>query len=182
MEASVDTLEEMFDKMTKRIWMGNWEQTEAVAVHKEDPNEEVAVERNGALKNRCGGRCLAVRRRGRLSFSDLPAPRDVPVHKGTTVAKRRRKGSECNNGTRDRHLKQQLRPGRERADSRNRGREASCRVHRRAERIEWLNVVEVWPSSESEEDKPMAQYWEKKDDDFKFWPTGTLSAGLENRD
>jgi hypothetical protein len=84
----------------------------AVAVHKEDSNEEVDVERNGALKNRCGGRSLAVRRRGRLSLSDLPAPRNVTVYKETTVAKRRQKASECNNGTRDRHLKQQLRPGR----------------------------------------------------------------------
>jgi hypothetical protein len=45
----------------------NPEEIKSVAEHQEVPNEEVAVEMIGALKNRSGNRHLAVRHRGRLT-------------------------------------------------------------------------------------------------------------------
>jgi hypothetical protein len=83
----------------------------SAAKHHVVPNEEAAVETIGSLKDRFGGRRLAVRRRVRLTRHAVPARRKGHIHKGPTVEKRRWKGPECNNCIRNRDLREQLRLG-----------------------------------------------------------------------
>jgi hypothetical protein len=100
----------------------NPEEIESESVHHEVPEEEAAVETIRVLEYRYGDRHIAVGRRRqskkwtqgdggsrkklaaarrRMTRHTVPARRKGRGHRGPTVERRRRKGSECNNGIRD---------------------------------------------------------------------------------
>jgi hypothetical protein len=107
----------------------NPEEKEAVAEHKEVPKEKTALKIIGALEDRYGDRHLAVGRRRQQKERtkamvspgrSLHRARDTVVTdqarnvaqgtpKGRTFGKRRPARPECNNGIRNRDLRQQLR-------------------------------------------------------------------------
>jgi hypothetical protein len=109
-----------------------------VAVHEEFRTEDAAVKSSGTMKKRHSGRNLAAGRRGKskeLTKGDYGSRRKLAAasrrmthstkvarrrrhdqknvvqetRKGETLGKRRWKDRECNNGIRDRGLRQQLR-------------------------------------------------------------------------
>jgi hypothetical protein len=133
MEAEVETNQEEVNAMDLE---SNPEEKVVVVEHQEVPNEETAVVTIGALEDRYGDLHLAVgccrepkkRKQGdggsrkklaaarrRLTGHAFSARHKGRSHKGPTVKKRRRKGPECNNGIRNRGLKEQLRLGSNRA-------------------------------------------------------------------
>jgi hypothetical protein len=63
MEAAVDVFEERLDKMDTTDFEANREESEAVTVYQEVPNEEAAVETVGALEDGYRDQHLAVGRR-----------------------------------------------------------------------------------------------------------------------
>jgi hypothetical protein len=138
-EAKIDACLQKMDDRQERMEanMNAWregnkaclQQTKALLERKELTTVEMAilavhqeVETIRALKGRSGDRRLAVRRRRRLTRRAIPALREGRSHKGPTVKKRRRKGSECNNDIRNRDARRQLRQRKERI---------SCRIFRK---------------------------------------------------
>jgi hypothetical protein len=125
----VDVFKERLNKMYTTDLEVNREKFEAMAEQQDAPNEEVAVETIGALKDQCWDQQLAVGCRqqpkkqtqggagsqkklaavqGQLTHHVIPARSKGCGHKGPMVKKRRRKSPEYKNGIWNRSLRDQL--------------------------------------------------------------------------
>jgi hypothetical protein len=130
----------------------NPEEMKSIAENQEVPKEGAAVETNGALEDRQGNRHLAIRRRRQpmkrtqgyggsrkmlavarrqMPHLAVPARRKKRGRKRPTVEETRRNGPECNNGMRDRNLKEQLRLRKERASGRISRKSTELKIEKR---------------------------------------------------
>jgi hypothetical protein len=85
MEAAVDVFEDRLGKMDTTDLEANRENSEAIAVHQEVPNERAEVETVGPLEGRYGDRRLAVRRSGRLTRRAVSSLHESRGHKAPTA-------------------------------------------------------------------------------------------------
>jgi hypothetical protein len=75
-------------EMDTMVLEANREMSEAIVEHQEVLGEEAAVETIGALEDRHGVWCLAIRCHGRLTRNAVPARCKGHRRKGLTVEKR----------------------------------------------------------------------------------------------
>jgi hypothetical protein len=163
MEPAVDVLQEWLDKMDNTDLEANGENSEAVAVHQEVPNEEAEVETVGALEGRNGDWRLAAMRRGRQekrtqgdgrSRQKLAATRGRLTRRAVPAlrkGRRRRPGKTTGNGITERSRRQQLRLASEMAFNKTLGQPLELEVAKRAGGISIrLRKVSQWASWRSQ--------------------------------
>jgi hypothetical protein len=128
METAENVFEGSSNKLDTTDLEANPEKSDAVAEHQEAPKEETAVETIEVFIDQNGDHHLAVRHRRqpkKRTQGDGGSRNNLTAagHRGPTVEKRRWKGPECNNGIRNRGLKQKLRLGNKKTLSKENAKE-----------------------------------------------------------